>query len=425
MTTPHSGRVRATLGGVVGNVLEWYDFAVFGFFAPIIGVNFFPGEDRLAGMIKAFGVFAAGYLMRPLGGIFFGWIGDRLGRKTALMISVLMMAMPTTLLGCLPTYATWGVKASVLLVLIRLVQGVSVGGELIGSVSFVIENAPRERRGFIGSWTLVSAVGGMILGSAVAGLLHAFMEPAALSAWGWRIPFWGGFLVGVFGLWMRSGLSETPDFECLRQNNEVCEHPVGEAMRNYLGRMFHLAALAASTSGGFYMLFIWWPSYLSQIIKPAVPHALFINTLAMLAFMVLSVGAGYLSDKAGRKPVMAASALGLAALCYPLFVFTDYGTFGAALWAQLVFALLLCGSQGALPSAMVEMFPPRVRFTTVALGYNLGMGLVGGTSPLIATWLIEKTGNLAAPAYYLILLGLVSFVAALMYQRYDAHGKES
>ena len=174
MTCPRKGGIRATLGGVVGNVLEWYDFAVFGFFAPIIGTNFFPGEDRLAGMINAFGVFAAGYLMRPLGGLVFGFIGDRLGRKRALLISVMMMALPTTLLGCLPTYAQWGVKASVLLVLLRLIQGVSVGGELIGSVSFVTENAPENRKGFFGSLTLVSAVGGMILGSASAGLLHAF-----------------------------------------------------------------------------------------------------------------------------------------------------------------------------------------------------------------------------------------------------------
>ena len=219
---------------------------------------------------------------------------------------------------------------------------------------------------------------------------------------------------------MRSGLAETPDFERLRKEGGVSPNPVREAFGGYLGPMLHLGALAASTSGGFYLLFIWWPSYLSQIIKPAVPHAHFINIIAMLLFMVLSVGAGLLSDKLGQKAVIAASALGLTVFCYPLFVFTDYGTFAAALWAQLVFAFLLCGSQGALPSAMVEMFPPRVRFTTVALGYNLGMGVVGGTAPLVATWLIETTGDLASPAYYLIILGITSFVAALMYQKHDA-----
>ncbi|MGD8562792.1 MAG: MFS transporter, partial [Desulfarculaceae bacterium] len=223
--------IRNTIGGAFGNILEWYDFAVFGYFAPVIGANFFPAQDKLAALINAFGVFAAGYLMRPIGGIIFGHIGDRLGRKRALQLSVALMAIPTTLLGLLPSYASIGVTASVLLVVLRLVQGLSVGGELIGSISFITEMAPARRRGFLGSWTLFSAIGGVMLGSAVATLLHWVLSDASLHSWGWRLPFLAGILIGGFGLWMRSGIKETPAFEQARRQGQVISNPVVEAVR--------------------------------------------------------------------------------------------------------------------------------------------------------------------------------------------------
>ncbi len=414
---------RMILGGSVGNVLEWYDFAVFGYFAAMIGTQFFPKEDNLAALINAFGVFAAGYLMRPIGGVIFGHMGDRLGRKKALQISVAMMAIPTTLLGLLPSYAHIGVTASVLLVLLRLIQGVSVGGELIGSISFVTEMSPAKRRGFFGSLTLCSAVAGVLLGSAVASLLHSILDQQALHAWGWRLPFLAGFLIGGFGLWMRSGLAETPDFEAARSQGRLTKSPVVEVIRTMPGKIVQTAGLVVVMGGGFYMLFVWWPTYLTTIVKPAVPHALGVNTICMLVFMCLIPVYGWLSDRWGRKTVLAFGALGLAIAAYPMFAWADHGTITGALVAGLVFAALVSATQGPMPATLVELFPAQTRFSGIALGYNITLGLVGGTAPLISTWLIQKTGNITSPAFYLIIMAAVSFAAALTLPR--GHGRDT
>ena len=404
---------RNTIGGVIGNVLEWYDFAVFGYFAAIIGKQFFPAEDQLAALINAFGVFAIGYMMRPLGGMIFGHIGDRIGRKRALQISVLMMAIPTTLLGLLPTYASIGITASVALVVLRLIQGISVGGELIGSISFITEIAPPKRRGFYGSWTLFSAVTGVLLGSFVATVMHLIFDPATLAAWGWRLPFLAGFLVGGFGLWARQGLVESPDFEKLEQAGEVAKSPVVEALRQHPGQILHVVALVMSMASGFYMLFVWWPTYLNTIVSPPVPHALMVNTVAMVALAALIPVAGLASDQFGRKKVLIVSLLAFAIVTYPLFVITDHSVMLAALACQLVFALLSAGIQGPMPATMVEMFPTKTRFSGVAMGYNISMALFGGTAPLVSTLLIRATGDIAAPAYYLMALAFASTLAAL------------
>ncbi|MBW1786380.1 MAG: MFS transporter [Deltaproteobacteria bacterium] len=410
---------RNTVGGVVGNILEWYDFAVFGYFAPVIGAQFFPSEDKFASMISAFGVFAAGYMMRPLGGIVFGTIGDRLGRKKALQLSVAMMALPTILLGFLPTYATVGVAASALLVLLRLVQGISVGGELVGSISFISEIAPANRRGLYGSWTLFSAIGGVMLGSLAATLIHAVLDDNTIHDWGWRIPFLAGFLVAGFGIWMRKGMVETPDFEQHREAGEVEKNPVVQALKNHLGKIMHVMALVVVLGGGFYMLFVWWPTYLTKIIPAPVPHALTVNTISMLALMIMIPLMGLLSDIRGRKTVLLVALGGLALFSYPLFVFSDHGTFAGALVCQLIFAVFLAGVQGPIPAVMVEMFPTMTRFSGIAMGYNISMAVFGGTAPLISTWIIQETGhNVASPAYYLIFMSLVSFAAAMF-----IHGK--
>src|SRR5262245_15280717 len=203
--------LRTSLAGGIGNLLEWYDFAVFGYFAPFISAQFFPAADPVAGLINTFGVFAAGYLMRPLGGVLFGQIGDRLGRARALQLSIFVMAVPTTLIAFLPTHAQIGVLAPALLVVLRLAQGLSIGGEFVGSCCYLVETAPAGRPGFFGSWSVFGTVGGMLLGSAVATLMHGFLSPEQLHAWGWRLPFLAGVLVGVVGWWMRRGVQETPE----------------------------------------------------------------------------------------------------------------------------------------------------------------------------------------------------------------------
>lgn len=410
-TTRHTR--RSAIAGIIGNVLEWYDFAVFGYYAPIIGTLFFPSESKYAALIKAYGVFAAGYMMRPMGGAIFGHMGDRMGRKKALQVSILMMAIPTACIGLVPGYDRIGLAAPLILIFLRLLQGISVGGEFIGSMSFSTEIAPPNRRGFYGSLTTLSAVGGIMIGSAVATAMQNFLSQESMLSWGWRLPFLAGIVIAGFGLWMRKGMIEPAGFKKLKATENVYKSPVLQVIRHMPRRIGHAAALVVLFGGGFYMLFVWWPTYLTHMVKPPVPHALMINTIVTLAMLVLIPISGHFSDKVGRKKMLVASCAGIAVVAYPLFMWSDHGVFQSALAAQLIFALIFCNIQSSMPATLAEMFPTGVRFSGIALGYNLTLALVGGTAPLVCTWLVAVSGDIASPAYYLIVMALVSLVAAI------------
>ncbi len=401
------------VAGAFGNVLEWYDFAVFGFLAPVISSQFFPADDRFAGLIKVYGVFAAGYLMRPLGGVVFGHLGDRFGRKRALELSILMMALPTFLVGCLPTHAQIGTSAAALLIALRLAQGVSIGGELIGSMSYIVEMAPPEKRGLYGSWTLFTAIGGILVGSITVTLLRGVLDADALAAWGWRVPFLFGVAIAGVGIWLRLGLPESEAFEQASEKDDSDRSPVVRAVAEAGGRIAHLSALLALYATGFYMLFVWMPTYYTDILHPPIPHAYLVNTVSMVLLLALLPVSGALSDRFGRRRVLLVGMILNALLVYPLFVAVDTSQVAFALAAQLGFAVLIATIQGPMPAYMAEMFPTRIRASALGISYNVTLGLLGGTAPLVATWLIESTGDLAAPAFYLAFLSVVSIVALL------------
>ena len=401
------------IAGAFGNVLEWYDFAVFGFLAPIISSQFFPADDRFAGLIKVYGVFAAGYLMRPLGGVIFGHLGDRFGRKRMLELSILMMALPTFLVGCLPTHAQIGTSAAALLIFLRLAQGVSIGGELIGSMSYIVEMAPAEKRGLYGSWTLFTAIGGILVGSLTITLLRGLLDAEALAAWGWRIPFLFGVAIAGVGIWLRLGLPESKAFEQASEEQDSDRSPVVRAVTEAGGRIAQLSALLALFATGFYMLFVWMPTYYTDILDPPIPHAFVINSISMVVLLVFLPLSGALSDRFGRRPVLLSGMILTALFVYPLFVVVDTSRVGFALAAQLGFAVLAATVQGPMPAYMAEMFPTRIRSSALGISYNVTLGLLGGTAPLVATWLISSTGDLASPALYLVFLSVVSAVALL------------
>jgi MHS family proline/betaine transporter-like MFS transporter len=408
--------LRTSLAGSVGNLLEWYDFAVFGYFAPFISTQFFPADDPVAGLINTFGVFAAGYLMRPIGGVLFGQIGDRLGRARALRLSVFVMAVPTTLIAFLPTHAQVGVLAPALLVVLRLAQGLSVGGEFIGSCCYLVEAAPADRRGLFGSWSVFGTIGGMLLGSAVATLMHGLLSPEQMHTWGWRLPFLGGVLVGIVGWWMRRGVRETPEFVRLQGAGRIEARPGLQALREMPLRVLQVAGMVLLFGAAIYTLFVWMPTYLTHFVEPPVPHALLINTLCMVILIAGMPVAGLLADRFGYKSVLLAATFVTGVLVYPLFLWIDSGTVIATSVALTIFALTNAGIQGAMPVAMADMFPARLRFSAMAIGYNITLALVGGTAPLVATWLIKTTGQLAAPAWYLAVIAAVTFIVTLTVQ---------
>jgi MHS family proline/betaine transporter-like MFS transporter len=404
--------IKNLLGGIFGNILEWYDFAVFGFLTPVLSQLFFPEENKIVGIILTFGVFATGYLFRPLGGIIFGYIGDNKGRITALRISILLMAIPTVIIGFMPTYQNIGIYAAIILVLLRIVQGLSVGGELIGSTSYLVEIAPENKKGFFGSFTLFSAIGGLLLGSSVVTLLNSFLTPEQMIQWGWRIPFIIGIFIFAIGVWLRHHMIESEEY--LEYKNSVqSKTTLKDLLKTMPFEIIQLFGVICVATVMSYMLFVWMPTYLSKILNPPVKNALFITDLVMVVVLITIPFAGYLSDKYGTRKILMLTTAAIGILAYPLFLMTQQNSYTLVVLSQLLFALLAGFVQGPLPALMAAIFPIKYRYTGMAIGYNTATALIGGTTPMVATMLIHKTGSLNAPAFYLILSAAVSFAALL------------
>jgi len=392
--------------GIAGNVLEWYDFAVYGFFAPIIARQFFPSEDPTVSLIATFGAFAAGFLMRPVGAALFGHIGDRFGRGRSLILSVMLMAVPTFLIGLLPNYESIGMAAAVLMVLLRMAQGVAVGGEYTSSVVFLAEKAPAGRRAFFSSWAMFGATGGIMLGSAVgAGLTHLLGE-AALAEWGWRVAFLGGIAVALVGYVIRRGMTDEDKIEPEAS-------PIKTAFTQYWREMLRVSALNVVAAVSFYLMFVYIVTWLVDQVKEPNSTALDINTMAMATLLVFIPVSAILSDKFGRKLMLLIGMGSLAVLAYPLLLLMHHEDTVLILSGQIGFAAILAMFMSNLPAAMTEMFPRHIRVTAVSVGYNLTYAIFGGTAPIVAVWLIERTHDDLAFSWYIAATAVISFCVAL------------
>jgi len=405
-------KVKNVVAGCVGNVLEWYDFALYGFFAPVIAKLFFPSDDQITGLLATFGIFAVGFLMRPVGAVIFGILGDKLGRKKALEISVVMMAVPTTLIGVLPTYESVGILAPILLTIIRLIQGVSVGGEFTGSISYVVEHAPFPpgRRGFYSSWAVFSLLGGILLGSAIASIVTGVFTDAQVQSFGWRLPFLLGLVIGLIGLYLRAGLDESPVFKKMKEAGELSKRPIIDAFKYHWKEILIVIGATCVGSVNFYMIFVYLTTFLSTETHVDLSTALEINTVSMIILMVITPIMGFFSDKIGRKPLLIGGCIIIAIFSYPLFVEFTKGNALHDLLSQIVFAVGLAMVFGPFGAMMVELFPAKIRMSAVSIGYNLGFAVFGGTAPFVATYLIDITGDKLSPSYYLILAALISLI---------------
>ena len=399
-------RANTILAGIAGNVLEWYDFAVYGFFAPVFAKLFFPSEDPTVSLIASFGAFAAGFLMRPVGAAFFGHIGDRIGRKKALNLSVMLMAIPTFLIGLMPTHAQIGVGATVALVLLRMAQGLSVGGEYTSSIVYLAESAPKGKRGLFASASMTGATGGILLGSLVGSLISGMLDEAELHSWGWRIPFLLGVVVAGVGYLIRRHMPET-----LKEEDKA-ESPL-KKMWEHRREVFRVSGLNLLTAVAFYAIFVFAVTWLVDYVKEPRTTALQLNTLSMIMLLVAVPVFAWISDRVGRKPVLVAGSLGMVLLAYPLIWLMHHPDPNLILLGQSGLALLLACYIGPVPALLTEMFPGKVRVTAVSVGYNLTFALFGGTTPMVAVWLIQKEHNDLAFAWYIIAAAAISFLVSL------------
>jgi MFS transporter, MHS family, proline/betaine transporter len=394
---------KAVIAAAIGNVLEWYDFGVYVFFAAVIARTFFPATDPTAALLSSFAVFGVGFLMRPLGGIIIGRFGDTHGRKSALMLTIMAMAFGTVLVGVLPGYASIGVAAPVLLVIARLIQGFSAGGEWGGSTAFMVEWAPDRSRGYYGSFQQASIAASLVLGSGTGALFTTILSPEDLAAWGWRIPFLLGIVLALVGLYLRRNVDETPAYRAAETRAPVSEGGFGLALRAF-GFTIHWTV-------AFYILLSYMPTFTRLHGGMSGAQALWSNTVGVVVLMLLIPVFGAVSDRVGRRPLLLLSCAAFIVLPLPLFsVILGKPAFGTLVLIQIVFAAAIALFSGAGPAAIAEMFATIGRSTWMTPAYALAVAIFGGFAPFIATWLIAATGSPISPAYYVIAAAAVSSV---------------
>ncbi|MDW7588684.1 MFS transporter [Providencia manganoxydans] len=412
---------RALLAGSVGNFIEWYEFAIYGFLATIIAQNFFSysgEESQITAILLTYASFAIAFFFRPLGALIFGRIGDKLGRKPTLIFVLVMMTLVTTAIGFIPTYATIGVAAPIIITLLRIFQGLFAGGEYGGAVSLMTESAPKGKRGLFGAWQSFTVALGLLAGVGVVSLLSFLMSTESLHDWGWRIPFWLALPMGLLALWLRYNMEETPSFVSAQQKEQsetnAAKVDIFKAIFLGIGRL-----MAWSAAGYAYLVIM--PTYLQSSLHTDFNTALLIAVISNVGFAVTILPAGMLSDKIGRRNIMVLATILLLVFSLPLLKILQSESSTLLIKAVVVF--IAGGIVGLLagpgPAMLAEMFPTKVRYTGLGLAYSLSNAVFSGCAGLIITGLIKQTGNLDIPAWYVMATALISLLALLTLNKND------
>lgn len=405
---------RAIAACAIGNATEWFDYSTYGFLAIILGQVFFPSEDPTISLLSSFAVFGVAFFIRPLGGFFFGPLGDKLGRQRILAFTIILMAGATFAAGLLPGYATIGIWAPILLVFLRLVQGFSAGGEYGGAATFMAEYAPDDRRGFWTSWLEFGSLTGYLMGAGLVTLLTVSLSDAAMSSWGWRVPFLLGGPLGVVGLYLRLKLEDTPNFKALEEAGEVEEAPLRDTFTHAWRPMLLLGGIMVIGFIGNYVLLAYMVNYLQNTMDVAPNTALLITFIAIVFMLAVIWRVGTLSDRFGRKTVLAAACVGFIVFTYPAFWLISLGNWPTTMLAMLILALCQVLILGTIPSTLPALFPTEVRYTGFAISYNIVAAVLGGTAAFVAGWLVSATGSNYAPAFYVMAAAAVSLIPILL-----------
>lgn len=407
-TTGRSTMRRVVSASFLGNLVEWFDYAVYGYLSTTIAGVFFPGSSPTSGLLATFGVFALSFVVRPLGGVFWGHFGDRFGRRKALSLSIMIMSAATFAIAVIPGHSRIGVLAPSLLLLARIVQGFSAAGEYAGAAAYLYEYAPPNRRGFYTSVVPASTAGGLLVGSLVVTALTWTVPPDAMSQWGWRVPFLLAAPLGLIGRHIRVKLEDTPEFLKLQDRQAVASAPLTETFANNKRRILLAFGATCLNAVGFYVLLSYLPTYLSRELHLDETTALASTTIALVGYIGSVFAMGRLSDAVGRARMLVTSGALFAVLAVPAFaLFGVSGLIGMTL-LQLALGVLLTVNDGTLPAYLAELFPANVRYSGFAFSFNTANAVFGGTAPFAATSLIQASGSVLAPAWYLAAAGLVA-----------------
>jgi len=412
MRKPH----KIIISGTIGNILENYDYVLYANFAVIISKLFFPTGDLYTSLLATFGVFAVGFLMRPIGAIIFGHIGDRYGRKISMSASIMLMSFPTALIGTLPSYADVGISAPITLIIIRLLQGFSIGGETSGFMTYLMESMPAtKRKGLLGSIALSSTALGLFLGFLASFICNFYFSDVT---WAWRIPFLLSCPVGIIGIYIRNKVDESQEFQDLQSQNLLAESPFKELFKHHTKRFFIICGLFISISVPFYCFFGFLATFLVKFLGHSALEVSVIYLFCTLAFACFSIISGWLSDKFGIYKVLLCSIVTFAIFLFPIFNLILSPNFITALFGCLLFISLVTLYQGSIPSIIIKIFPTEVRSIGTAFSFNMTSVIFGGLTPLMLTWLIKISGDYYMIPCYLMASSVITILTLLIEKKY-------
>jgi len=404
---------RAVAGAAMGNAVEWFDYAIYSYLITSVGLNFFPDSSPAARTLLAFSGIAIPFLLRPLGGIVLGPLGDKFGRQRVLSLTILFMSGATFCIGLIPSHTTIGVAAPLLLVLLRLVQGFSTGGEYGGAATFIAEYAPDKRRGFFGAFLEFGTLGGYVLGASLATVFQLSLSEQAMNSWGWRIPFLIAAPLGLVGFYLRNKLEDTPAFRQLA-HGEPQAAPFSQLLSDNWPQILNLIGIVILLNVADYTVLTYMPTYLTQVLKISDAESNLALIGIMLVMMALIAPVGALSDRVGRKPLLLVSAVGFLVLSYPAVALINMRSVLPVTIGLGVLGLLLLLMLGTIGSTFPAMFPTRNRYGGMSVGYSVSTALFGGTAPIAISALITKTGSTSIPAFYIMAAAVIAIVPIVL-----------
>lgn len=404
---------KATMATAIGNLVEWYEYGIYSYTASIIGAQFFPEGSKTVALLYGFAIFAISFFFRPLGGLVFGSIGDRLGRKLTLVITILMMSLSTAAIGILPGFKTIGVLSPLLLIVFRITQGLSAGGGYIGASVFMNEVAPKGKRGLLTSILESGSLLGYVIGSAFVALLSAILSQGALESWGWRIPLVCSLPLALVGMYLRNKLDDTPTYIKMKQENDIAKNPLLEMFKTAKKPLIVTFLAIAFANGAYYTLLTYLPSYFETQVGLSTTQSLVVTTIGMTLMMILFPIFGVLSDRFGKKLFLTLSTVLAIVTAVPILKFVASGASSGPLVGFFALGIIISLFIGVFPSTLPIMFPDRVRNSAYGIAYNISTAIFGGGAPFIITALQSSTGLKLMPAYFVIgtaFLALISII---------------